>query len=166
MNEAQRQDGKGLLLGAAQDGHDRCVEVLLKHGADYSETTRRNSTALMLAARGGHEKCVRTLLKAGTDLNVFDSHDCSALMNAIKYANYGCMDILIEAGAIAPALSEQFEGEYAYKALCCAAENGRHKVLQQLITAGISVNNAPSQYLQVCAAWCLRQYMLISIPVC
>ncbi len=102
----------------------------------------------MLAVRGGHENCVRTLLHEGIDINMFDISDCSALMNSIRYAHYGCIKILIEAGALSPVLSEQYQGEYAYKALCCAAENGRHKVLAELMSAGVSINNSPSQYLQ------------------
>ncbi len=102
----------------------------------------------MLAVRGGHEDCVRTLLHEGIDINMFDISGCTALMNSIRYAHYGCMEILIEAGALSPVLSEQYQGEYAYKVLCCAAENGRHEVLAKLLSAGISVNNSPSQYLQ------------------
>ena len=141
INEAARRDGKLLLLGSAGTGHDKCLEILLNHGADCQVTSGRNHTALHLAAQGGHENCVRILLEAGTNLYELNEKGESALMQAIQRAHYGCMEILIKAGAIMPQESEEFEGQYAHNALCCAAQNGRHKALTALINAGVLVNN-------------------------
>ena len=44
------------LLSAAQHGHHKCVEVLIKSGADVNSLDKYGDTALMLAAASGFNK--------------------------------------------------------------------------------------------------------------
>ena len=49
--------GLTLLMGAAFNGHERVVELLIRHGADINLQDSNGLTALMLAAIDGHEPC-------------------------------------------------------------------------------------------------------------
>lgn len=50
---------------AARAGHEKCVEVLLEHGAEVDCKTKTGYTPLMLAAEKGHKKTFRSLLEYG-----------------------------------------------------------------------------------------------------
>ncbi|KAH7173727.1 ankyrin repeat-containing domain protein [Fusarium flagelliforme] len=50
---------------AARAGHEKCVSVLLEHGAEVDSKTKTGYTPLMLAAEKGHEKTFHVLLEHG-----------------------------------------------------------------------------------------------------
>ena len=59
---------------AAFFGHDKCVRVLLEHGADPDITDKLDRAALHSAGRRGNTECVRTLLEYTRQINLPDKH--------------------------------------------------------------------------------------------
>ena len=58
-------EGRNPLYVAAQEGHDKVVELLLTAGADKDKAMTRNGcTPLFVAAWKGHDACLRWLLHA------------------------------------------------------------------------------------------------------
>ena len=70
------------LMLAAQKGHDKCVDTLIKAGADVNETDAGAFTALVHAANNGNDTCVEQLIEAGADVNWQDSWSHTALLYA------------------------------------------------------------------------------------
>ena len=54
--------GVTALMFAAQEGHERAVELLLQRGAEINKQDGNGYTALMDAAGNGHERVVELLL--------------------------------------------------------------------------------------------------------
>ena len=52
--------GLTLLMGAAGNGHERVVELLLQRGAEINKQDSDGWTALMYAADNGHERAVES----------------------------------------------------------------------------------------------------------
>jgi len=54
---------------AANNGHERAVELLLQRGAEVDLQDSDGWTALMCAADNGHERVVELLLRRGAKIN-------------------------------------------------------------------------------------------------
>ena len=68
------------LHGAAQEGHDAAVRVLLDKGADMNAKDSSGQTALHVATRFGRKTIVQTLLnKEGIEVNAEDNRGKTAL---------------------------------------------------------------------------------------
>ena len=86
---------------AAEDGHGRVVEALLRAGAD-PDTRRGDSgeTVLMSAARTGQADVLQRLIAFGADVNVRDKiRNQSALIWAAGEGHAAAVRVLAEAGA-------------------------------------------------------------------
>ena len=55
-------------MNAAANGHSKCVQILIKKGADVNQSDGNDTTALMSAAHLGHRRCMLLLLGAGADV--------------------------------------------------------------------------------------------------
>ena len=69
----QDQEGNTALIVAAQEGHDKCVDILIRGGANVNIQDRVGNTSLMWTQGLGHGKygkCVRLLIIAGADINL------------------------------------------------------------------------------------------------
>ena len=60
------------LINAVSNGHERCLNALIKTGADVNYANTEGSTALMAAAFFGHDKYVAAFIQAGADVNLKD----------------------------------------------------------------------------------------------
>ncbi len=54
---------------AAQNGHDKIVQLLLDHGAGIDDKSGNSNTPLMEASRYGRVLTVKLLIKQGADVN-------------------------------------------------------------------------------------------------
>ncbi|XP_075999520.1 ankyrin repeat and SOCS box protein 12a [Genypterus blacodes] len=81
------------LRTASTLGHLRCLELLLKHGAEIDSLDVKAQTPLFTAVSGKHLDCVVALLKAGADPNGSPHNNCSPTLTA---ARDGDLDVLRE----------------------------------------------------------------------
>ena len=101
----------------------KCVNMLVKAGADVNAETRCGETALTCTGLRGYVKCMKSLIEAGADVNhsaikdgvptvkaVSDGDHCmrfdmvvnegdTTLIQASRYGHYECIDLLLTAGA-------------------------------------------------------------------
>lgn len=59
VNEPHPGTGTTPLLAAAKGGHNRCIEVLLEHGADVNQANKEGWTPLMAAVRFANRDTTR-----------------------------------------------------------------------------------------------------------
>ena len=89
-----------LLMMAANYGHERMVEMLLRHGAEIDmHSGGSHRTALMAAAKQGHELVVVLLLRHKAEVNLRDGDGMSALMLAAVQNHSAIVLRLLQAGA-------------------------------------------------------------------
>ena len=113
-------DGFTALIRAAGYAHYKCVELLIKAGADVNTRTKEGLTALMSAVWNdhsqcqekmtnvglvydceghSHEKCVDMLIKEGADVNSRHQNGSSAVLASVENNYYECVRFLIKTGA-------------------------------------------------------------------
>ena len=145
--------GQTPLIFAAGCCSAKCVEALIKLGADVNALGNGGYTALIRASRYGLHDRVELLLKAGADVNIKHKHlgyKRNALMEACNAypASQGhdqCVKALITVGADVN-IKHKHLG-YKRNALmeaCNAypASQGHDQCVKALITAGADVNEA------------------------
>ena len=89
-----------------RDKHKKCVELLLKTGADVNIECE-GDTALTIASRPGLSEAVDLLIRVGADVNKVPGYCFTPLMEASEKYNgnihsnhyIACMELLINAGA-------------------------------------------------------------------
>lgn len=86
----------GVLIVAAQNGHENIVEYLLRKGCDPNRRTKNyNERALHVAVRRNHLGMVTLLLNHGADPNILDSKERTALDYAIHKRHLTIAKLLI-----------------------------------------------------------------------
>ena len=93
------------LFRAAESGHTKTVELLLKKGADINVITSEGRTPLYVAAGNGHTETVKLLLEMGVDANAKISDGFTALDVAAEGGYTAIVELLFEAGADANAVA-------------------------------------------------------------
>ena len=56
-------------ISANNPNYVKCVNLLIKAGADVNSETVDSETALLFVADWGYVKCMKSLLQAGADVN-------------------------------------------------------------------------------------------------
>ena len=117
------------------NGHIKCVEALIKAGADVNATNKDDMSALMKTALEGHGNCVQTLITAGADVNLRNSKETTCLMKAAFSGDKNIVEALIQAGANVNASNVD-----GVTALIEAASTGKSECVKSLIKAGADIN--------------------------
>ena len=91
---------KGILRKAVDYNNDKCLDLLLKVGADVNKAGCDGKTALAFSAKSGKLKCLELLIKAGADVNTKTLDGCSVLMIAAEHQQTQCVESLLHAGAL------------------------------------------------------------------
>ena len=92
-------DGSTALIKAAVFEDERCLDLLLKGGADINRADNKKNTPLILAANKGNGRSVRLLAQAGADLNAVDDNGQTILMAAAVNGHDQILSTLVAAGA-------------------------------------------------------------------
>ena len=87
------------LRGAASNGHDNIVRLLLDKGADVNMQGGEHGSALQAASWRGHDNIVRLLLEKGVDVNMQGGFHGSALRAASSKGHGNIVRLLLEKGA-------------------------------------------------------------------
>uniref|UniRef100_A0A158R475 ANK_REP_REGION domain-containing protein n=1 Tax=Syphacia muris TaxID=451379 RepID=A0A158R475_9BILA len=91
------------LFRAIKADATRCVQELLKYGAEVNVRDRRGWNALMLALKKENKAMVNNILNYFPDVNCFSAmDDCCALTLAIDWGNKDVIDHLNRLGAKSP----------------------------------------------------------------
>ena len=68
------------LMYAASYGYLKCIDLLLKAGAEVNRSNYSGNTALINAAANGNEAIVSTLIQVGAGVNVKSNEGDTALI--------------------------------------------------------------------------------------
>ncbi len=92
-------DGSTPLRAASYMGHQSCVDLLLKAGANPNTQTPGGYTPLGTAAANGRLKTVSALVEAGADVDLATEYGTTPLMNAVSFSQSRIVLFLLDAGA-------------------------------------------------------------------
>uniref|UniRef100_A0A0G4F844 Uncharacterized protein n=1 Tax=Chromera velia CCMP2878 TaxID=1169474 RepID=A0A0G4F844_9ALVE len=143
------------LTAAVNGGHEKTIEVLLRHGADVihvDQNSQRNTatTALISAAIRGDEKITETLIRAGASVDLPEYYSGeTALMRAAEQGHLKVVQLLIRSGACVnrPKREENQDGYAAQRTpLMSAVQSGKIEILKALIEAGADVSEGCRGY--------------------
>ena len=118
---------------AAKGGHDECVRLLLRHGADPNRRALHAQTALMAAASQARPACVDILL-LHADPNARDADGASALAHALSGFMNGADedDAMACVALLAPKTDPQLRGSDGADPLMLAAYFGLGRAVEIL----------------------------------
>ena len=134
------------LTGAAFQGDNEAIRILLAHGARINGAERRGMTALMDAAYRGHRETALLLLAHGADASMVTMEGDTALTFAVYEDQADMVSLLLEHGA----------GRHgqALRAFKLALWRNRTETAKVLLVAGVTADelrNHP-ELLQLAAA--------------
>ena len=125
------QNKNRALLDAALHGHEECIELLLKEGADVNARDGRGNSVLKRASDMGHLTCVKKLIKLGADVNATNEVGDSVLISAAEKGKEECSLYLIFAGANVNVITSNFTRDTT---LMCQADMGRYTIVRKEVT--------------------------------
>ncbi len=129
--KATTRSGQTPLILAAQNGHDKIVELLLGSGADAKAIiSARGISALFMAAQNGHDKVVELLLGSGADAKTVNAKGISVLYVAAQNGHNKIVELLLGAGADTKAVNAR-----GISALYVAAQKGYDKIVELIAKA-------------------------------
>ena len=87
------------LVGAALEGHEQCLTLLLGAGAEVDRPNENGVTPLYIAAQNGHEQCLKLLLGAGAAVDLANNKGATPLNMASDNGHIEVVKVLREHGA-------------------------------------------------------------------
>jgi ankyrin repeat protein len=128
---------KGLLLSAAELGHDRLLTLLSRLGRfEFDSKDSDDRTALWWAAKHGWEMATRSLLDAGSAaINSQSKYHGTPLYVAAKEGNLAVVEVLLERGA-----ETEGQGVYYTNALKAASCGGHKEIVELLLDKGADID--------------------------
>lgn len=115
--------GETILMCSAKNGHNHCVEEILRNSGYERQIDRLGRTALMYAAINGHESCVRLLFPE--EKHKQDTDGITALMHAIIRRHDHLVDLLIDEAS--------YRAQGSVTTLMIAAEYDNISLVKRLI---------------------------------
>lgn len=142
-------NGATALYTASANGHSKCVDLLIKAGANKEAAITtgedQGTTALIAAAANDHSDCLSLLINAGANKEAVllngEDQGITALIIAASNNHLDCLRLLIEAGANKEAFLT-YGDNCGQTALMMASEKGHAECLEILIKAGAQVDVA------------------------
>lgn len=124
-------NGKTLLMLAAEQGLPDAVRILLSHHARTEVRTADGATAVMYAAWGGSAPAIQALATAGADLDATNVDGKTALMAAAARGHQEAVQALLDHGVTVDRVAD-----HGWSALMYAANNGYDRIVRQLVARG------------------------------
>jgi len=121
---------------ASEYGHWKCVDILLKAGANVNHASKLGMTALHYAAENGNKECVRLLLLAGASVNAFCQEGMSPLHIAAENGHVDAGFLLIQGGANLNLTTHE-----RMKPIHYAAEYGHDTFVELLLALGAKIQS-------------------------
>ena len=112
---------------------DKSIELLIKAGADVSETN--GFDVLMFVSGKGYCRSLKSLLEIETDVNQTNINGGTALITAASIGRKQCVNLLIKAEADVNKANNQGRAPLVF-----AACNGYDECVESLIKSGANVN--------------------------
>jgi len=94
------KSGKTPLHMAAEKGHKKTAEILIRQGADVNAEMRNGETPLHLAAEYGHKEMAQLLIEQGANVNAKTQTGESPLHRAAANGHVEMVSFLIKQGAV------------------------------------------------------------------
>lgn len=117
------------LIGAADNGHDDVVQLLLRSGVPPDASDLNRWTALMCAARSGHTKVANVLLEAGANCDATNIDGSTALMYAVEAGHRDVVTLLLKRRP-----NIEIKNRLGFNAVTIAEENNRREIRDILLT--------------------------------
>ena len=115
--------------------HTKCVEMLLKSGADVNITVPTGTSALLFALQNSHMDCARMFIKAGASVNISDKYGYNAVVGLTMAGNEELLQEILKQGTSVNSLDQ-----YGKTPLLIAAGQGDKKCVSLLVNSGADVN--------------------------
>ena len=158
------EDGAPSVFIAVENNHPKCLEVLIKTGADVNKKYNQG-TPLICATQNGFDDCISLLIEAGADVNSKNLYGFPLIIVAAQHGRYDCLKLLIEAGADVNTIVSQLATPL--HALMENLDNVESKLLLKniklLLRAGANVNvfrNMTALYFNKYEHNALRHYII------
>ena len=119
------------LSGAAWNGNEAVVKLLLDKGADVKSKSSIGKTPLSRAAEKGHEAVVKLLLEKGVDVESKDGFGRTPLSRAAEKGHEAVVKLLLEKG-----VDVESKDGFGRTPLSWAAEKGHEAVVKLLLEKG------------------------------
>ncbi|MCA1788858.1 MAG: ankyrin repeat domain-containing protein, partial [Thioalkalivibrio sp.] len=132
-------EGKTALMWAADLGHERAAESLLRHGAQVDIRHPKGSTALMYAVLRDQPDTVERLLRAGADPNILVRHGWTPVLLATVKNQPGNLRVLSRYGA-----NFGVQDLYGWTPLMRASERGDPGLVKVLLELGCNPDQRES----------------------
>ncbi|SMH54076.1 ankyrin repeat domain-containing protein [Azospirillum agricola] len=129
--DTRLDNGKTLLMIAAEQGLTDAVRILLERHANTGLRTSDGATAVMYAAWGGYESVVGALADGGAELDATNDDGKTALMAAAARGHVGVAQVLLQRGVAVDRTTAN-----GWSALMYAANNGHDRVAKLLLDRG------------------------------
>ncbi len=122
---------------AAQQGNDKCLSLLISHGADMSKANKNGLAPIHIACQIGRYACIEVLADAGADLNLRLASECGSTPATIccQFGHVNCLALLDGRGAD---LSRN--NNMGQNTAHAASQNGQLKCLQLLGKRGADLS--------------------------